>query len=153
MKKLMRHFASLLMVMLACVALPSCGGDDEPEDQPENSYPITIHPTSERLVGTWETEDWDSTAGDIIQITLKEDGSGYQEITEYVNGERVDHLVYAFTWSYSWQNNYLTLHYAPGVEDEDWVVYIPHFEYDGWVGYTVDDDGIDTDDPWLFKRV
>jgi hypothetical protein len=104
MKELMKHLSCLLILLLAGMALPSCGDDD---DEPDDSSVKSL------IVGTWE-KTYEEAYGSFVytdtnRMILKADGTG-QGIEHYYTTEPdLDPDYYTFTWSYNESTRILTI--------------------------------------------
>jgi len=100
MKDLIKHLSCLLIVLLASMALPSCGDDD---DEPTNE--VTEKTMAEMLEGTWQ---WNSS----YYYTFYKDGTGewFSKKSDGTYGWR-----YFFNWTYNPNTQILALRF----EDED----------------------------------
>ena len=146
MEKLLKHFACLLMVMLACVALPSCGGDDDDDDDL-----VLLSSVEKTLVGTWESSDDD---GDVDRMTLNSDGTG-----QYIEHYRTDGVIdksewdrWSFYWSYNSRTRVLTI-----VDSDGWgadCMYVDALTSSYMRVYWCNEDGTDRDeDPDYWTKV
>jgi hypothetical protein len=111
MKDLMKHLSCLLILLLAGMALPSCGDDD---DEPDGS--------SSAFVGTWEESyEYDGyTYTD--RATFYSNGTG-KVIANYATTDpREESFTETFNWSYDESTRILTLT-GTNSEDDDWASY------------------------------
>jgi len=89
MGKIWKFMYMITFFVIMSVALPSCGGDDEPNDEP------TVEASDDsRIYGTWEGKFFDDT----FVLTFSKDG----KYTEVVDGDRG-------VFSYTLNNGNLTI--------------------------------------------
>jgi hypothetical protein len=98
MKKKMKHFMGMLMVLLACLTCPACSSDND--DDATDPHPTT----AQMLIGTWDANHH--------YYVFNTDGSG--EIDEVnTNGEIYDRSF--FTWKFDPKTNILVMSLEEGV--------------------------------------
>jgi hypothetical protein len=107
MKELMKRFACLMAVALACCTMTACGGDDDDDDDDFNVV-------KEMLIGTWNVN--------YHYYVFNADGSG--EIDEVnTNGEIYDRSF--FTWKFDPKTNILVMSLEEGVtwnNEDKWLI-------------------------------
>lgn len=92
MRNLIKHLSCLLVLLLAGLALQSCGSDDDNDGSDD---------TSSLLVGAWESTSYDGNDWDTDRMILNSDGSGLG-IEHYASSDsELDPDRYTFSWSYN----------------------------------------------------
>jgi hypothetical protein len=107
MKDLIKHLSCLLIVLLASMALPSCGDDD---DEPTNE--VTEKTMAEMLEGTWQ---WNSS----YYYTFYKDGTGewFSKSSDGTYGWRN-----FFNWTYDPKTQILALKFEDEDDNDDFLI-------------------------------
>jgi hypothetical protein len=150
MKHLMKHLSCLLVVLLASVALASCGDDDDDDDDDPGKTS-----SQSALVGTWEITDDDGDYWETDRITLNSDGTGLG-IEHYATSDPdLDPDSYTFRWAYSESTKILTIIEDAYLDDDadTYFYYVSEINSTYAVLYDYEDGKVDYSDPWVLKRV
>jgi hypothetical protein len=143
MKDLIKHLSCLLIVLLASMALPSCGDDD---DEPDDSK-LSV---KEQLIGTWEyVGEWYNGERETDRYTFKADGTGYvsetYEYTASYTGYKEESDTDYFVWSYEENTKFLKMIFDKG-GDEDLDIYlVSDINSSTVIGYWVDNETLKPD--------
>ncbi len=158
MKNLMKLFACLLAVAMACCTLTACGGDDD--DDPNGTIPelpsTPSQTVKELLIGTWEIV-WDDS--EIERYEIRKDGTGYAEEI-HINGDNSEkvHDSWNFTWFYDEETKFLKIVSEDPDDDDGYdldTFLVSEINSSMIIAYWVDNETLKPDytDRWILKRI
>jgi hypothetical protein len=145
MKEVIKHFACLLAVALACITMTACGSDDD--DDPDD--------LSSLLVGTWELTYEDCGYWYTDRMILSSSGGG-KGIEDYAtNDPDCDPDPYTFRWSYNESTHILTIieDDMPDDDSDTYYYYVSEINDDYAVLYDYEYGKVDYDDRTVWYRV